>query len=81
MSTGTSCHFGHLLQVLKKIISTLILNNFLHDCIDVYSPNAGADSPRVQSFDVNRNVLSPYSFVASFKNMSLESDFIHFFMI
>ena len=37
------------------------------------------DSPRGQSFDVNRNVLSLHSFVASFKKISLKSDFLHFF--
>ena len=33
---------------------------------------------RGQSFDVNRNILSLHSFVASFKKMSLKSDFIQF---
>ena len=36
-------------------------------------------APRGQSFDVNRNVLSFHSFVASFKKISLKSDFIQFF--
>ena len=36
-------------------------------------------APRRQNFDVNRNVLSFHSFVASFKTMSLKSDFIQFF--
>ena len=35
--------------------------------------------PRRQSFDVNRNVLSLHSFGASFKKMSLKSDFMQFF--
>ena len=56
-----------------------ILYNFFHDLIHVYSPGAEADSPRGQNFDVNRNVLSLYPFVASFKEMSLKSDFIQFF--
>ena len=34
---------------------------------------------RGQNFDVNRKVLSLYSSVASFKEISLKSDFIHFF--
>ena len=38
----------------------------------------GQTSPRKQSFDVNRNVLSLHSFVESLKNMSLKSDFIQF---
>ena len=36
-------------------------------------------TPRGQSFDVDRYVLSLHSFVASFKKMSLKSDFIQFF--
>ena len=43
------------------------------------TPGAGADSPRGQNFDVNRKALSLYPFVASFKNISLKSDFILFF--
>ena len=39
----------------------------------------GQTAPRGQSFDVNRNVLSFHSFVASLKKMSLTSDFIEFF--
>ena len=46
ISTGTSCHFGHLLQVSKKSLWSLILYNFFHDLIHVYSPGAGADSPQ-----------------------------------
>ena len=42
-------------------------------------PGQGQTAPRGQSFDVNRNVLSLHSFVASLKKMSLKSDFIQFF--
>ena len=42
------------------------------------APGQGQTSPRGQSFDVNRNVLSLHSFVASFKTMSSKSDFIQF---
>ena len=80
MSTGTSCHFGHLLQVSKKSLRRLIFYIFFfHDFIHVYSPGAGEDSPQGTKFDFNRNVLSLHSFVASFKKMSLRSDFKHFF--
>ena len=72
MSTETSCHFGHLLQIKKK-------NLFFHDFIHVYSHGAGLTTPWGRNFDVNRNVLSHRSFVASFKNLSLKSDFIQFF--
>ena len=43
------------------------------------TPGQEQTAPRRQSFDVNRNVLSFDSFVASFKKMSLKSDFIHLF--
>ena len=46
MSADTSCHFGHLLQVSKKYLWSLILYNFFHDLIHVYSPGAGTDSPQ-----------------------------------
>ena len=36
-------------------------------------------APRGQNLDVNRKALSLYPFVASFKEISLKSDFIHFF--
>ena len=42
------------------------------------APGQGKTVPWGQSFDVNSNVLSLHSFIASFKNMSLKSDFIHF---
>ena len=42
------------------------------------APGQGQTSPRGQSYDVNRIVLSLHSFVASFKKMSLKSDFIQF---
>ena len=43
------------------------------------APGQGLTTPSEQNFDVNRNVLSLRSFVASFKNISLKSDFIQFF--
>ena len=43
------------------------------------APEQGQTAHRGQRFDVNRNVLSLHSFVASFKQMSLKSDFIHLF--
>ena len=45
MSTGTSCHVGHLLQVSKNISSKSDFIQFFHDFRPVYSPRAGADSP------------------------------------
>ena len=40
----------------------------------------GQTAPREQNFDVNRNVSSLQSFVASSKKMSLKSDFKQFFL-
>ena len=78
MSTGTSCHFGHLLQVVKKISLNLILCNFFMILYMYIAPGQAQTAPRGQSFNVNRNVLSFHSFDASFKKMPLKSDFIQF---
>ena len=80
MSTGTSCHFGHLLQVVKKkSLWSLILCIFFFMILYMYiAPGQGQTAPRGQSFNVNRNVLSFHSFDASFKKMPLKSDFIQF---
>ena len=45
-----SCQFIHLLQVSKKCLWSLILYNFLHDLIHVYSPGAGTESPQGTKF-------------------------------
>ena len=42
------------------------------------APSQGQKASRVQNFDVNK-ALELYLFVASFKEISLKSDFIHFF--
>ena len=84
MSTETSCHFGHLLQVSKKSLWSLILYNFFHDFIHIHlyiapGQGVGLTTPWWWNFDVNRNILSLRSFVASFKKIALKSDFIQFF--
>ena len=43
------------------------------------APGQGQTAPRGQYLDINRKALSLYPFVASFKEISLKSDFIHFF--
>ena len=70
MSTETSCHFGYLLQVKKKISLKSDFIQLFHDFIHVYSLRAGADKPLGKKFDVNRNILSLRLFVASFKKIS-----------
>ena len=43
------------------------------------APGQGQTVSRGQNFYVNRKALSLYQFVASFKEISLKSDFIHLF--
>ena len=43
------------------------------------APGQGLTTPWGQNFNVNRNILSLQLSVASFKNISLKSDFISFF--
>ena len=63
------------IKLFENWFYTIFFMIFIH----VYSPGEVQTAARGQSFDVNRNVLSLHSFVASFKNMSLKSDFMHFF--
>ena len=42
-------------------------------------PGQGLTTPWGRNFDANRNILSLRSFVTSFKQISLKSDFIYFF--
>ena len=81
MSTETSCHFGHLLQVSKQSLGGLILYNFFMILYMSIAQGQGLTTPWRRKFDVNRNLLSLRSFVASFKKNSLKSDFYIFFMI
>ena len=75
MSTETSCHFCHLLQVLKKIslksdfihFFFMILYMYIHE-----APGQGLTTPRGRNFYVNRNILSLWSFVASLKKHLFE---------
>ena len=43
------------------------------------APGQGQTAPKGLNFVVNRKALSLYPFVASFKEISLKSDFIQFF--
>ena len=43
------------------------------------APGQGQTAPRGQNCDVRRKALSLYPLVASFKEISLKSDLIHFF--
>ena len=66
----------------KKSLWRLILYNFFHDFIHVYSPGAGADSPQGTKFWCQQKCLVT-SFVASFQKNVFEVWFytILFFMI
>ena len=68
MSTGTSCHFGHLLQVSKKSLWSLILYQFFHDFIHVYSPGAGVDSPQGTKFWCQQKCLVISFICCKFQN-------------
>ena len=81
MSTGRPHYYGHLLQVYKESLQPLTLYTSFHDLINVYSSRSGADNPRGQNFDFNRNLLSLQLLATSFKKISLKSDFIHFFFM
>ena len=45
------------------------------------APGQGQTNPWGQNFDVNRKALSFWPFVASFKRITLKSDFIHIFLM
>ena len=51
----------------KNPFQPLTLYTSFHDLINVYSRRSGADNPRGQNFDVNRNLLSLQSLATSFK--------------
>ena len=72
MSTGTSCHFGHLCSSLKQISLKSDFIPFFHVLYMYIAPGQGQTASRGQSVDVNRNVLSLRSFVASLKKNVFE---------
>ena len=77
MSTESSYHFDHLLQKLS-LNSDFI--HIFHVFPHVYTaPGQGRTTLCGQNSDVNRKASSLCPFVASFKNISLKSDFIQFF--
>ena len=81
-STETSCHFGHLLQVSKKSLWSLILYIFFHDFIHVYSPRAGADNPLGMKFWCHQEHLVTLVIYSKFQKHLFELWFYTiFFMI
>ena len=85
MSTETSFHFSHSLQVSKKISLKSDFTHFFSWFLYVYihvAPGQGLTTPRGRNFYVNRNILSLWSFVASCKKNLFEVWFYAiFFMI
>ena len=76
-----SCHFGHLLQVSKNLFEVWFYTFFFIIFYMHIAPGQGLTTRWGWNFDVNKNILSLPSFVASLKKISLKSDFIHFFFM
>ena len=79
MTTERPLLFAHRLQVSKWSLRNLTLYIFLMILYMYIAPVQGKKTPWGQTFDVNRKPLSLQPFVASFKQISLNSDFIHIF--
>ena len=79
MTTERPFPFAHMWQVSKRCLRNLILYTFLVILYMYIAPGQGQKTPWEQTFDVNRKPLSLLPFVASFKHISLNSDFIHIF--
>ena len=79
MTTERPFLFAHMLQVSKGSIRNMILYTFLMILYMYIAPGQGQKTPWAQTFDVNRKPLSLGPFAASFKQISLNSDFTHIF--
>ena len=79
MTTERSFLFAHMLQVSKWSLRNLILYTFLMILYMYIAPWQGQKTPWGQTFDVNRKPLPLRPFVASFKQISFNSDFIPIF--
>ena len=80
MSTETSRHFGHLLQLSKTSLWCLILYIFFFIILYMYiAPGQGLTTQWGRNFDVNRKIMSLRSFVASLKKNLFEVWFYTFF--
>ena len=79
MTTEEPFLFAHMLQVSKRSLRNLILYTFLMILYMYIAPGQRQKTPRGHTFDVNRKCLPLRPFVASFKQISLNSDFIHIF--
>ena len=77
MSTEMSCHFIHLMQVLKKCLLSLILYNLFYDLIHVYSPGAGADSPQGTKFGCQQKGIITLPICCKFQRNLILYIFFH----
>ena len=80
MTTERPFLFAHMLQVSKWSLQNQILYAFLMILYMYITPGQGQKTPWGQTFNVNRKPLSLRPFVASFKQISFNSDFIHIFL-
>ena len=84
MSTKSSYHFAHLLQVLKQSLWNIFdFKHILNDLsLNMYiALGQGQKTLWGQKVDVSRNFLSLCPFVASLKKNSLKSDFLRFLCV
>ena len=79
MITGRPFLFAHMLQVSKLSLRNLILYAFLMILYMYIALGQRQKIPWGQTFDVNRKPIPLRPFVASFKQISSNSDFIHIF--
>ena len=76
MTTERPFLFANMMQVSKWSLQNLLYTFFL---ILYIALGQGQETLCGQTFDVNRKPLTLQPFVASFKQISLNSDFIHIF--
>ena len=81
MKTERPYHFAQMLQVSKWSLWKLILYTYLLILYMYIAPGQGQKTPWGQTFYVNRMPLSLQPFVASFKQIFLNSDFLHIFNV
>ena len=72
MSSGTSCHFGHLFKFKKNLFEVWFYTIFFHDFIHVYSTRAGADSPQGTKFWCQQKCLVTSFICCKFKKNVFE---------
>ena len=80
MSTERPYHFDHLLQVLKKLLWSLILYIFFNVFMQVYSPRPGADNPLVTNFWCQQKAQITLTICCKFQNDLFEFWFYTHFL-